>query len=135
MTIGSLINAKGLASHPFEGHWRETEHVLGEKRCGQQLLSAMDEAGWHSYEAEVTYTLKEAGPVAISLSHNGVTAYGHRLIEVGDTLKVGPGVLRSISCLGAHALLEETFSPDIALTDRQLMPDNWFPNPDGRPKS
>ncbi|GGY45135.1 hypothetical protein [Parvularcula lutaonensis] len=126
-----LIRQHALLPHPFEGHWRETAHVKGIRREGLQLLTALDEAGWHGVEAEVSYTLEEGGPVALSLSSNRRTAYGYRLLTPGDAVKVGPAVLRAISCLGGHALLRLRLEPDVALTDRQLMPDDWYPQPDG----
>ena len=99
-----------------------------------QLLTGIDEAGWHTLDAETSYTLMEGGPVAITLSHNGTSAYGHRLLAPSDSLKVGPGVLQATSCLGAFALLRVQLSPDAALTDRKLAPDDWVPGPEGRPK-
>lgn len=133
MTLEEIIAARRLVPHPFEGYWRETAHVGGSHRMGEQLLCATDEAGWHSYEAEITYRLEVGGPVAITLSHDGVSAYGQRLLTPGDTLQVASGVLRTVSCLGRHAILVITFAPDAALTDRQFMPDNWYPSPEGRP--
>lgn len=124
-----LIAEHRLEPHPFEGYWRETGHERGLWREGLQLLKAVDEASWHGIEAEVSYTLVEGGPVAISLSANRTTAYGHKLLAPGDAVKVGPGVLRAISCLGAFALMRLRVEPDAALTDRQLMPDDWYPKP------
>lgn len=134
MNTEALIASHRLLPHPFEGHWRQTGHEDGRHREGLHLLTATEEAGWHTVDAEVTMTLEEGGPASVALSHTGVTAYGHKLLTRGDSLKIGPGVLRSLSCLGAYVLLKVRIAPDIAVGERELMPDEWFPNPEGRPK-
>ncbi|MEM9837977.1 MAG: cupin domain-containing protein [Pseudomonadota bacterium] len=127
MTVDALIRAHQMQPHPFEGWWRQTARDVGEKREGLQLFSAMDEAGWHRMPAAMVYSLKDGGPVAISTSHDRRTAHADRLIRQGDSLPVAPGTLRALSCLGSFALLSVVLTPDCALTDRILMPDDWFP--------
>ncbi|MEM1409593.1 MAG: hypothetical protein AAGG79_02465 [Pseudomonadota bacterium] len=129
MSIEELIRRHGLEPHPFEGWWRETAHLKGQSREGLQLIGAADEAHWHRIDAQTTYRLEEKGPAVISLSRDGQTAAGHRLVAPGSTLTVEAGVLRALSCLGAAALLRITLKPDCRVTDRDLMPDDWFPKP------
>ncbi|MEM1380444.1 MAG: hypothetical protein AAGH41_07465 [Pseudomonadota bacterium] len=116
-----------MEPHPFEGWWRQTGRTLGAAREGLQLFAATDEAGWHRMPAETTYRLEEGGPVTLSLSFDQRTATARRLMQPGDALTVTPGTLRALACLGAAALVHIVLKPDCALTDRVLMPDDWFP--------
>lgn len=129
MSAAKIIREHWLQPHPFEGYWRELRHEPGVCREGLQLFEATDEAGWHRIDAEVTYRLLDGGPLALSMSPDGHEARAERLTDIGQATTIAPGVLRAISCLGAYALMELTFRPDRALTDRELMPDDWFPEP------
>ncbi|MEM9810139.1 MAG: cupin domain-containing protein [Pseudomonadota bacterium] len=129
MKSDDLITAHALRPHPFEGYWRETAHQSGQSREGLQLLMATDEAGWHQIRADVTFTLLEGGPIAMSLSGDGKTATGYHLTAPGQSFAIGPDIYRAIACLGAYALVSVSFSPDISISDRDLMPDDWYPKP------
>lgn len=122
-----MIRAHRLAPHPFEGWWREAVHRPGEKRQGLHLLGALDEVGWHRVPADVSYRLAEGGPVSITVSPDGRVARPYRLIRAGDSATVPWGQIQALTCLGSAALLVVTLTPDCALTERELMPDNWFP--------
>ena len=127
MTPESLIVQHRLEPHPFEGWWRPTSRAPGEYLEGLQLFRAMDEAGWHRFPSAITYSLVEGGPMVISLSPDGCQAEARRLVAEGDSINVEQAALRALSCLGSVALLRLTIRPDCALTDRELMPDDWYP--------
>lgn len=92
-----------------------------------QFLGASDEAHWHRIDADVTYTLKRGGPLSISVSCDGISASGHRLVARNDSLVVTGNAIRALSCLGAEALFQVDVPPGFSVSDRQLMPDNWYP--------
>ncbi|NRA29250.1 MAG: hypothetical protein HRU11_03230 [Parvularculaceae bacterium] len=127
MSLDPLIAKHRLSPHPFEGWWRALDESAGPTSEALQLLGALDEAGWHRFPAQVTYRLEEGGPVAITVSDDGEQASARRLVAVGDTLTVEPHEIRAVSCLGRAALLHLTVEPARPLTDRELMPDDWFP--------
>ena len=115
--------------HPFEGAWREREHEPGFRRQIEQRLLATEEAAWHVIKAEVRYRLIEGGPVVVSVSPDGIEAHAYKLLRDGDGIAVLAGKARTISCLGAEATLSLTFSPDIPISQRDLLPDDWYPGP------
>ena len=78
----------------------------------------------------MTLTLIEGGPVALSLSGDGQSATGYHLTTAGQSFTIGPDMYRAMSCLGAYALLKLSLSPDISVSDRDLMPDDWYPQPE-----
>lgn len=134
MNLEALITQHRLSPHPFEGWWRPLEDDAACARQALQLLSALDDAGWHRFPTQVTYRLEEGGPVVISVSADGDKATANRLVTEGDTLTVEDHEIRAVSCLGRGALLHLSMEHARPLTDRELMPDNWFPGGGGQPQ-
>lgn len=132
MSVADLIAEHRLEPHPFEGWWRQTRLLPGKERAGLHLLSGLDEVPWHGIGAEVSYTLLAGGPVSVSTSPDGQRAAAHRLVRPADQVRLAEGALHALSCLGPFALLEVTLRPDLPLTARHLMPDDWYPQPGGR---
>ncbi|MEM0930328.1 MAG: hypothetical protein AAGI89_13660 [Pseudomonadota bacterium] len=114
---------------------REVAHVPGESREILQALHGAEEAAWHKIDVPVTYRLEEGGPLIISVSSDETYADSHRLIAPGHALMVEPGAARTLTCLGAAVLFHITLTPDIGLTDRRLMPDDWFPPGGATPRT
>ncbi|MEO1041338.1 MAG: hypothetical protein AAFX52_03525 [Pseudomonadota bacterium] len=53
----------------------------------------------------------------------------------GQAVEISHGLARTLSCLGASVLFRVTLTPDAALTDRILMPDDWFPPGGAAPRT
>ncbi len=105
----------------------EASHVAGESRELLQALHGAEEAAWHKIDVPTTYSLEEGGPLIVSVSPDDVYADSHRLVAPGQAFTVEPGAARTLTCLGAFVLFRVTMAPDVSLTERVLMPDDWFP--------
>ncbi len=130
-TAESVISMLALVPHPFEGWFRESDHVAGKFRTFDFLITAEEYVPWHQLSAAITWRLQAGAPVALSLSADGVTASGQHLSTAtpGPVL-VPPGTYQTMESFGRWSLLEGTLKPDLGISDRILCPDDWFP---GRP--
>ena len=129
-TIEEAAEAYRLAPDPDVGWSRQTDHVPGRLRAFLLLLDAAGFAPWHRVHAEVVWTHEDGGACALSRSADGVSADA---VHLGVTpglarwARVPEGHAQALEPLGAWSLLRATYVPDARLTDRQAMPDDWFP--------
>ena len=144
--IGAALSAKEviaaleLAPHPEGGWYRETwraEAAPGERASGSAiyyLLDAGDFSHWHRVDADEIWHWHAGGPLALSLSPNGVDAHALRLgpeIAAGQRPQaiVPKGVWQSATSLGAWTLVGCTVSPAFEFSGFELAPPDWRPSP------
>lgn len=130
-TLEALIAAHGLKPHPYDGWFSERPSPDGAARCWRRLLGLGDFVSWHQMAAARSFTLIEGGPLAISISKDGVGATSQPL----SAARLGPfsvpkDAYIALEPLGALALFDELVSADLAMTDARFMPESWAP---GRP--
>ena len=127
-----------LRPDPFEGWSREVAHALGARREVLQLIEATAPVPWHRLNARVLYAWEEGGPLAVSRSADGVEASCVTLGGVAGQpreAELPAGEVRTLEAVGAWSVVRMVIEPDLKLTDRALMPDDWFPGPAGLPSS
>ena len=129
-TAEEAAEAYRLSPDPVQGWSRQTDHVPGRLRAFLYLLSGTDFAGWHRVPAEPVWTHEDGGACALSRSPDGVTADAVHLgasSGLARWTRVPEGHYQALEPMGAWSLLRATYVPDAKLTDRDLMPDDWFP--------
>ncbi|MEO1657357.1 MAG: hypothetical protein AAFR65_06515 [Pseudomonadota bacterium] len=99
----------------------------GESRTVLQALHGAEEAAWHKIDVKALYRLHEGGPLVVSVSPDDRYADCHRLVMPGQKVEVEAQAARTLTCLGAYVFFAITLTPDAGLTDRSLMPDDWYP--------
>lgn len=129
-TAEEAAEAYRLAPDPVQGWSRQTDHVPGRLRAFLYLLSGTDFAGWHRVPAEVIWTYEDGGACALSRSPDGAKADAVHLGKAASLarwMRVPEGHYQALEPMGAWSLLRATYVPDAKLTDRVMMPDDWFP--------
>lgn len=134
----------GLRPHPEGGHYVETFRDAlgpdGRARCTAIyfLLEAGELSAWHQVDAAETWLWHAGGPLALTISADGVGATSHRL---GPDLRAGqrPQAVvpahawQTAETLGAWTLVSCIVAPGFEFSSFRLAPPQWFPGA-GPPK-
>lgn len=143
LTETAVVRLLGLERHPEGGWYRETWRSPapdGGRAAGSAiyyLLGAGDFSHWHRIDADETWHWYAGGPLALSLSPNGVDAEACRLgPEIGAGQQpqrtVPAGCWQSAVSLGAWTLVGCTVAPAFTFEGFELAPPDWRPTPANR---
>ncbi|MEO1015200.1 MAG: cupin domain-containing protein [Pseudomonadota bacterium] len=135
-----IISALNLAPHPEGGWFRETfrdvaeEGGRGASTAIYYLLQAGERSHWHRIDAAEIWHFYAGGPLALTISENGVDACGYRMgpnVLVGDRpqVVVPPGAWQTAEPLGPWTLVGCTVAPAFEFDAFELAPDDWRPQP------
>ncbi|MEM9233098.1 MAG: cupin domain-containing protein [Pseudomonadota bacterium] len=124
--LTDIIEGHNLALHPFEGWFREVRHVAGQERRLLMLIDAENHIPWHRLQGEAVWTHAEGAPAVLSTSGDGETAQAHQLGPDRRAI-VAPKHFQTLETLGHWTLFELTLCPDLSISDRELCPEDWFP--------
>ena len=131
--VKNAIARLGLAPHPFEGWFKETDHQRGQSRNFHLLIAAGTHVPWHRLPAQVVWQYKEGDPLGLSQSSDGVTADGIRLGPQGEAKWLVPAnTYQTLETMGRWTVLEASLTPDIPISERIHCRENWFPGAGGR---
>ena len=140
MTASAVINALGLKPHPEGGHFVETFRDIG--KDGERgastaiyyLLRAGERSHWHRVDAAEVWHYYAGGPLALTISENGVDARSMRLgvnFAAGERPQgVAPaGAWQTAESLGRWTLVGCTVAPAFEFSGFELAPPDWRPLP------
>lgn len=133
-----IIRLLGMQPHPEGGHYVETFRDApgpdGRPRSTAIyfLLQAGEVSHWHRVDAVEAWLWHGGGPLALSISEDGVTA---RALRLGPDLRAGQrpqGVVpahawQAAETLGAWTLVSCTVAPGFRFEGFELAPPDWFP--------
>lgn len=133
-----IIRLLGMQPHPEGGHYVETFRDApgpdGRPRSTAIyfLLQAGEVSHWHRVDAVEAWLWHAGGPLALSISEDGVTA---RALRLGPDLRAGQrpqGVVpahawQAAETLGAWTLVSCTVAPGFRFEGFELAPPDWFP--------
>lgn len=133
-----IIRLLGMQPHPEGGHYVETFRDApgpdGRPRSTAIyfLLQAGEVSHWHRVDAVEAWLWHAGGPLALSISEDGVTA---RALRLGPDLRAGQrpqGVVpahawQAAETLGAWTLVSCTVAPGFQFEGFELAPPDWFP--------
>jgi uncharacterized protein len=128
----------GMQPHPEGGHYVETfRDAAGPEGRGHStaihfLLQAGEVSHWHRVDAAEHWFWHAGGPLALSMSDDGVTA---RAVRLGPDLRAGQtpaavvpaGVWQAAESLGAWTLVSCVVAPGFIFERFELAPPDWFP--------
>lgn len=140
-----IIEQLNLLPHPEGGWYRETwraDAPEGRRPSGTAiyyLLEADDVSHWHRVDAAEIWHWHAGGPLALTLSEDGVTAQNFLLgPEIGAGQEpqrlVPTGWWQCAASMGAFTLVSCTVSPGFDFSGFELAPPDWKPGngPPGR---
>ena len=143
--VNEIIRMLDLNPHP-EGGWyaetfRDAPGPDGRSRGTviYFLLAADQISAWHRVDATESWFWHAGGPLALTISEDGVSARAARL---GPDLRAGqrPHAIvparawQTAETLGAWTLVSCTVAPGFAFDGFELAPADWRPGPDGPPR-
>ncbi len=140
-SASDIINELRLAPHPEGGWFRETfrdDAPEGRERGASTaiyyLLSAGERSHWHRIDAAEVWHFYAGGPLALTISDNGVDAAAHRLgpnVLAGDRpqIVVPPRAWQTAEPLGAWTLVGCTVAPAFEFDGFEMAADDWRPAP------
>lgn len=128
----------GMTRHPEGGWYVETfRDPAGPEGRGWQtaiyfLLEAGDVSAWHRVDAAELWFWHAGGPLALSISEDGVAA---RSVRLGPDLRAGQrpqavvpaGAWQTAESLGAFTLVSCTVAPGFLFERFELAAPDWFP--------
>lgn len=138
MPAAEVIRTLGLARHPEGGWYRETfRDPAGPDGRGWStmilfLLEAGEVSAWHRVDAAELWFWHAGGPLALSISDDGVAA---RAVRLGPDLRAGQsvqavvpaGAWQAAETLGAWTLVSCVVAPGFLFGRFELAPADWFP--------
>ena len=144
MSANEIVAMLDLQPHPEGGWYRETwraEAPEGRRAAGSAIYYLLDAGSfshWHRVDADECWHWYAGGPLALSLSANGVDAEARHLgPEIGagqrPQIVVPKGWWQSAVSLGAWTLVGCTVSPAFEFSGFELAPPDWRPSPAGAP--
>lgn len=141
-----IVRMLNMQRHPEGGWYVETYRAPPAVDNDQRsigtaiyyLLEAGDLSHWHAVDAAEIWHWYAGGPLALTLSTDGVGASAHQL---GPELRAGqrpqiivePNVWQTAESLGAWTLCGCTVSPGFEFSGFKLAPPDWRPSPAGPP--
>lgn len=140
---GEIIRALNMIPHPEGGHYVETFRdapgLGGRSRATAIyfLLQVGEVSHWHRVDAAEIWAWHAGGPLALSVSADGIAAQAVRL---GPDLRAGQrpqavvpaGHWQAAETLGAWTLVSCFVAPGFESAGFELAPGDWFP---GKPLS
>ncbi|MEM9168997.1 MAG: cupin domain-containing protein [Pseudomonadota bacterium] len=143
LTADAVIARLDLAPHPEGGWYRETfrDDKAGAARAASTaiyfLLKAGEASHWHRVDAAEVWHWYAGGPLALSISENGVDC---RSVRLGPTLASGeePQAVvpahawQAAESLGRWTLVGCTVAPGFEFAGFEMAPPDWFPRPRSR---
>lgn len=133
-----IIEHLNLMPHPEGGWYRETwtsETLVDGRPTGTAiyyLLEADDVSHWHKVDAAEIWHWHAGGPLALTISKDGVTAQNTIL---GNELAAGQSPQSLVptnwwqcaASMGPYTLVSCTVSPGFRFSGFQLAPKDWRP--------
>ena len=137
-TARDIIEHLNLLPHPEGGWYRETwkaDTKVNKRPTGTAiyyLLEADDLSHWHTVDAAEMWFWHAGGPLALTVSEDGVSAQNHILgpeLAAGQNpqLLVPTGWWQTAASLGAYTLVSCTVSPGFQFSGFRLAPQDWKP--------
>jgi uncharacterized protein len=141
MPASEVIAILGMKPHP-EGGWyvetfRAEEGPDGPGGRGWMtailfLLEAGDVSHWHRVDSVECWFWQAGGPLALSISTDGITATASHLgpnLRAGQKLQgiVPAHAWQAAETLGAWTLVSCTVAPGFQFEGFELAPADWFP--------
>lgn len=141
----SVIALLDLQRHPEGGWYRETFRDPRTDAAGRALGTAIyyllevgDLSAWHRVDAAEIWHWHAGGPLALTVSPDGVRADS---VQLGPDLRAGQrpqavvpaGAWQTAESLGAWTLVGCTVAPGFDFAGFELAPPDWRPSPAGPP--
>ncbi|MCF3932792.1 cupin domain-containing protein [Acuticoccus sp. M5D2P5] len=141
MTPADIIATLGMQPHPEGGHFVETyrdapDGGRGHSTAIYYLLEAGQRSHWHRVlDAAEVWHYYAGGPLALSLSADGIATTVHRLgpdIAAGERpqIVVPTGQWQAAEPLGAWTLVGCTVAPGFSFEGFEMAPPDWRPSGD-----
>lgn len=142
--VNEIVRMLDMAPHP-EGGWyvetfRDEDGPDARPRCTAIyfLLAADQVSAWHKVDASEIWLWQAGAPLALSVSHDGVTAAARHL---GPDLRSGqrPQAVvpahawQAAESLGAWTLVSCVVAPGFEFSGFELAPPDWRPGAKGPP--
>lgn len=138
LAASEIIAILGMKPHPEGGHYVETyRDPDGPKERGHStaiyfLLQVGEVSAWHRVDAAEHWFWHAGGPLALSISEDGVAA---RAVQLGPDLRAGqrpqavvpPHAWQAAESLGAWSLVSCVVAPGFVFNRFELAPSDWFP--------
>jgi uncharacterized protein len=138
LSASEIIALLGMKPHPEGGHYVETfRDAEGPEGRGHStaiyfLLQVGEVSAWHRVDAAEHWFWHAGGPLALSISQDGVTAHAIRL---GPDLRAGqrpgavvpPNAWQTAESLGAWTLVSCVVAPGFLFERFELADRDWFP--------
>jgi uncharacterized protein len=132
---GEIIRMLAMKPHPEGGHYAETfrdGEGRGRSTAIYFLLQAGEVSNWHKVDAAEYWLWHAGGPLALSISHDGVTASSSHL---GPNLRGGQrpqavvhaGSWQAAETLGAWTLVSCIVAPGFEFSGFTLAAPDWRP--------
>jgi uncharacterized protein len=138
LSAAEIIRLLDLKPHPEGGHYRDTfRDPAGPAGRGHAtaihfLLQVGEVSHWHKVDAAEFWFWHAGGPLALSVSLDGVSATATRL---GPDLRAGQspqavvpaGAWQAAETLGAWTLVSCVVAPGFVFDGFELAAPDWFP--------
>jgi uncharacterized protein len=138
MSASEIIRILGMSAHPEGGHYVETfRDPDGPRGRGHAtmiyfLLQVGEVSAWHRVDASEFWFWHAGGPLALSISEDGLAA---RAVHLGPDLRAGQspqavvpaGAWQAAESLGAWTLVSCVVAPGFVFDTFELAPADWFP--------
>ena len=142
LSARQIIETLGMAPHPEGGWYRETFRDAnggprGHSTAIYYLLEGGDNSHWHRVlDAAEVWHWHAGGPLALTLSADGVNAESHRLgmnLFAGERpqIVVPAGWWQTAASLGAWTLVGCTVAPGFDFAAFEMAPPDWRPAAEG----
>jgi uncharacterized protein len=138
LSASEIIALLDMKPHPEGGHYVETyRDETGPAGRGHStaiyfLLQVSEVSAWHKVDAAEHWFWHGGGPLALSISEDGIAA---RAIRLGPDLRAGqrpqavvpPNAWQAAESLGAWTLVSCVVAPGFLFEHFQLADKDWFP--------
>jgi uncharacterized protein len=138
LSAREVIRLLDLKPHPEGGWYAETfrdgagPDGRGWSTCIYYLLDVGEVSHWHRVDAGELWFWHAGGPLALSISEDGVTA---RAVRLGPDLRAGQrphavvpaGAWQAAESLGAWTLVSCVVTPGFRFDGFEMAPPDWFP--------
>ena len=142
LTAGQIIDLLGMQRHPEGGWYTETFRddvggSRGHSTAIYYLLEGGDHSHWHRVlDAAEVWHWYAGGPLALSLSADGINAESHRLgmnLGAGERpqIVVPAGWWQTAASHGAWTLVGCTVAPGFDFSAFEMAPPDWRPSATG----
>lgn len=142
LTAADIISLLAMERHPEGGWYTETFRdpaggARGHSTAIYYLLEGGDHSHWHRVrDAAEIWHWHAGGPLALTLSEDGVNAGSHRLgmnLRAGERpqVVVPAGWWQTAASLGAWTLVGCTVAPGFDFSAFEMAPPDWRPTAGG----